>query len=101
MPCPNPEAAPVMSAYLPASRWARLAMPRYHRLQGGERAQGFHALFATEARTADATERQLHAAGRAVVIEEDLACPEPVGQAHQAGVTRRPYSRDQPKWRAV
>ena len=57
-------------------------MPRRDRLQRRETVQRLETLFAAVARFADAAERQLDAAARAVIVEEHLPRAQRLGEPH-------------------
>src|SRR5690606_9429033 len=64
-------------------------------LQGGEGVERLEPFLATMARPADAAEGQLYPARRAVVVDEDLSGPQPLGQPHLPPAVGGPDARDE------
>src|SRR5688572_29266915 len=94
IPAPKPEAPPVTSAVLPSSRMS-FPMMRGDRLQPREAVERLKSLLAAVARQADAAEGQLDAAAGAVVVEKDLARPQPARQPHRPAAVAGPDRGDE------
>src|SRR6202453_5442302 len=93
----SPRRQPLMAATLAGPRRAASAVPGRDRLQCRETVQRLESLFAAVTRFAHASEWQLNAAARAVIVEEHLALaqrlcephlPTPVGPPETANPTR-------------
>src|SRR5438128_429362 len=102
MPSPKPEPAPVTIATFRSSLMAgRSSVLDRHSLQRGEAQQARPTLLATVAAAAHAAERQLDAAARAVIVDEDLPRAQGLREAQLTSAVARPHARDEPVGRAV